>query len=58
MMSCLAKRRTLDDPPQRGDEASFEGLCEPTQYHRARRERHVPALRLEQVRDHATLSCS
>src|SRR5213593_3089384 len=48
----VAKRRTLDNPPQRGDEASFEGLREPTQHYRARRERHVPALTLEQVRDH------
>jgi hypothetical protein len=48
----VAKRRALDDTLRRGDEASFEGLREPTQYDRARRERHVPALTLEQVRDH------
>ena len=48
----VAKRRTLDDLPQRGDEASVEGLREPTQDDRTRRERHVPALTLEQGRDH------
>jgi len=48
----VAKRRTLDHPPQRGDEGSFERLREPTQYYRARRKRHVPALTLEHVRDH------
>jgi hypothetical protein len=48
----VAKGRALHHSLQGGHERAFEAPREPAQHHRARGERHITGLVLEQILDH------